>query len=152
MAAFNRLPSVASVGASDKVALFSQSLGADAVATLMTLLAWLQDQLTSSGDFISQYSSPSSAGFSIAVSPAVVGGNVFLLVTPTGSLATGTIVLPDEETRVHGQEVKVVVTAVVSTLTVTSENATVVGTPLLSGVPFFTFRYDAVTTTWYRVA
>ena len=151
MAAINRLPSVASVAATDRVAVFSESLGADAAATLMTLLAWLQEQLTTATDFITQYASPSSSGFSIAVSPAVIGGNVFLLVTPTSGFATGTIVLPDEETRVHGQEVKCVVTETISTLTVTSENAAVVGTPLLSGVPFFTFRFDAVTTTWYRV-
>lgn len=151
MAAINRLPSVASVAATDRVAVFSESLGADAAATLMTLLAWLQEQLTTATDFITQYASPSSNGFNIAVSPAVVGGNVFLLVTPTSTFATGTITLPDEETRVHGQEIKIVITQTVSAVTILGENSTTVGGPILTGAPFFTFRYDAVTNTWYRV-
>ena len=42
MAAINKLPSVQTLSTADTLALFSNSLGNDAQATLATVLGWLQ--------------------------------------------------------------------------------------------------------------
>jgi hypothetical protein len=145
-----RLSAVSELSTSDKIALYSASLGSDAAVTLTTLLAWLQEQLTSEGGFMTQYASPGASGFSITVAPETDGGSVFLLISPGGAYAAGTIVLPN---GTDGQEVLVHCRQAVTTLTVTpdsSDSASGAPTAFTAG-GFFRLRFDGVNSLWCRV-
>ena len=126
--------------------------GDDRRASVAALAAVLAEVDEAGDGFITQYSSPSASGFNVTVSPFVVGGSVFLLLTPAGSYAAGTVTLPG--TPVQSQQVTVHCTQAVSTLTVAGNGAALVsGAPsALTAGGFFSLRYDAVTRGWYRVA
>lgn len=149
--AIQNLPRLSSLTGGEFLALYSPGLGTDAAATLAVLLAWLQDQLTTGTSQTTQYAAPPAGTFGITITPAVDGGNVWLLLTPGGLITTGTITLP--ALPVDGQQVSCTCTGSVSTLVVVGNGASVYGAPaLLSAGAFFTMRYDAVYRTWYRVA
>lgn len=150
--AIEKLARTDELSASDLVALYSNSLGNDAAATLATLLAWLQDQITSSGGFTTQYAAPAATGFSVTINPPIDGGSVYLLLTPAGAYAAGTIVLPELAECVDGQEVLVSCTQAVTTLTVSGNGSTVNGAPAtLAANGFFRLRFDGVFDAWYRI-
>lgn len=78
--------------------------------------------------------------------------NLHLILTPAGTLATGTINLPSSVEAEDKQTVLVTTSQEITSLTVGGNGATVVGEPttlVLGG--FFTMKYDASTATWYRV-
>lgn len=150
MAAINKLPTVGTLSTSDLVALFSGSLGNDAAATLGTLVTFLQSQLTSPGDDITQYASPNASGFGVLVSPVVDGQSVFLLLTPTAGFAAGTITLPDVSTCIDGQHVVVASTQAVTSLTVAGNGSVVNGAPTsLVANQAFVLRWDGIMQAWY---
>lgn len=151
MSSINRLPNVSDLQTSDLLALFSQSLGNDAAATLGTLLAWLQVQLTADSAPITQYAAPGASGFSVTIAPPDAGTSVFLLLQPGGAYAAGTLVLP---TGVDGQEVIVHCRAfAVTTLTVTpATGQSTSGAPTtIAAGGFFRLRFDGVNQLWARV-
>ena len=150
MSAIDKLSRVSALSSADLVALFSSSVGDDTAATLGTLLAWLQEQLTADNAPTTQYSAPSATGFSVTVAPPVAGGSVWLLLTPAAGYAAGTIVLP--ALPVDGQEVLVSCTQAVTTLTVNGNGSTVNGAPAtLAANAFFRLRFDGVFKAFYRV-
>lgn len=149
--AIDRLARTSDLSTSDLVALFSSSLGGDAAATLATLVAWLQAQLTADSAPITQYAAPGATGFSVTVAPTNSGTSVFLLLAPGGAYAAGTLVLP---TGVDGQEVTVhcrgfAVTAL--TVTPASGNSTSGAPTTLAAGGFFRLRFDGVNNLWARV-
>lgn len=150
MPAIDRLSTVSELSTSDKIALYSASLGNDAAATLAVLLAWLQEQLTADSALMTQYASPGASGFSITVAPETTGGSVFLLISPGGAYAAGTIVLPD---GTDGQEVLVHCRQAVTTLTITPDSSdSTSGAPsTLAANSFFRLRFDGVNSLWCRV-
>lgn len=142
------LPSVSSLSSSDSVALDSASLGADAKATISTLTTYLQSQLNATGGFVSAYLTPAT-GFSTTVSPPVPGENVALLLTPAGTLATGTVVLPSAPA--HGQEISVSTTNTITALTVSGNGYTVSGAPTTMGAATpWRVRFDGVLNLWFK--
>lgn len=78
--------------------------------------------------------------------------NTHLILTPVGTLADGTITLPASTEAVDKQTVLVTTSQEITSLTVSGNGATVIGEPstILAG-GYFTMKYDADTTTWYRV-
>jgi len=144
------LPTVSAVTASDLIPLASALLGSDAGVTPATLAEYLQSLLTaSSGGFESKYNTPLT-GFSYQITPTTTGEPVYLLLTPAGTLATGTITLPSSP--VHGQEVLIASTQTVTALTVSGGSYTAVGAPTTMGATSpFKMRFDGVLSTWNRV-
>lgn len=153
MSAIDKLSRVSTLTTADLIALFSNSLGNDAAATLGTLLTFLQSQLSVAGVLVTQYSSPNATGFTVLIAPPVAGQSIFLLLTPLAGYATGTITLPAQATCLDGQEVLVTTTQLVTALTVGGNGATAVnGAPTtLAANAFFRMRYDAIAKSWYRV-
>jgi hypothetical protein len=100
---------------------------------------------------VTQYAAPGASGFSVTVAPAEDGGNVFLLLSPGGAYATGTIVLPAGQ---DGQEITAHCRAfAVTALTVTpatDDNTSGAPTTLAAG-GFFRLRFDGVNRLWCRV-
>jgi hypothetical protein len=151
VSSINRLNKVSALAAEDLLAIFSQQLGSDASATLATLTAYLQEQLTADSAPTTQYSAPSATGFSVTIAPPVDGGSVWLLLTPAAGYAAGTVVLPAQASCVDGQEVLVSCTQAVTTLTVNGNGSTVNGAPAtLAANAFFRLRFDGVFKAWYR--
>lgn len=124
--------------------------GVDRRASLADIAAVLQDSLTPGAGFITQYASPGATGFSVTVSPPTAGASMFLLLSPGGAYAAGTVVLPS---GVDGQEVLVHCRQAVTTLTVTpASGASASGAPTtLAAGGYFRLRYDGVNALWCRV-
>lgn len=152
MSSIDRLNKVSELQATDLVAVFSQTLGGDAAATLTTLATLLQQLLTAASEMLTQYASPTSTGFTVNIAPYTAGGSVFLLLKPSGTLASGTIVLPIYTSAQDGQELLVHCTQTVTALTVNGNGAGTAQAPTsLTAGSFFRMRYDAINLTWYRV-
>lgn len=150
--AIQNLSKVTTLSSGDLIALFSSAVGNDAAATLATLLAWLQSQLSAAGGFVTQYSAPAATGFNTQVAPATTGASVFLLLTPAGAYAAGTITLPAQASCIDEQELLVTCTQAVTALTVAGNGSTVNGAPTtLAANAFFRLRFDGVFKAWYRV-
>ena len=126
---------------------------ADTRRTSITLLqSYLQANLDFPvGVFTNQYSSPAT-GFNVVV----LGGNYWLIITPVGTLAAGTITLPDINSLTGNEEVLVNCTQIITTLTVVENSSNtetaVVGAPTsLAANGFFRMKYDNLSKNWYRV-
>lgn len=134
--------------------IFWSSVNSDTRAgSVSLLLDLLQENLTAPGDDMTQYAAPNASGFSVGIAPLTDGQNVYLLLTPTGAFAAGTIVLPAVAECVDGQQVLVSTTQAVTTLTVSGNGATAVnGAPTtLAANAFFRLRFDGIFKSWYRV-
>lgn len=166
MPTINQLSRTTELSAGDLVPLFSTDNGDAMAAALSVLLEYMQDNLDFSNpsgtfvDYTTQYAAPSATGFSVAInagSPSVTpptnGKNVHLILTPLAGYAAGTIVLPAVAELIDKQEVLVNCTQAVTTLTINGNGATAVtGAPTtLAANAFFRLKYDAATSTWYRI-
>jgi hypothetical protein len=148
MTTINRLSSLDQFAPSDLLAVWATNNGDSRKASINLLTNYLQGALTLPGALETQYAAPSASPFSVAVAQ----GDTWLLLTPTGTLAVGTIVLPSAPT--DKQQVSVNCTQEVTALTVSAGGTTVTGAPttLATANEFFTMRYDAATAAWYRVS
>lgn len=149
MATINQLAQVDSPSSADQVPIYSAANGDARKASLNQLAAFLQAQLVVQDDKTTQYAAPSSSGFTVNVQDK---GSTWLLLTPTGAFAAGTIVLPDVASVQDLQELLVNCTQAVTTLTVSGNGATVTGAPTtLAANAFFRLRFDQASSVWYRV-
>lgn len=145
MANINQLSTISTLQGGDLLAVWSSNNGDSRKSSITTLMDYVNANVTTVTQN-TQYAAPAATGFSVSVNT----GNVWLILTPVSTYAAGAIVLP------AGASDKNTVTAnctqIVTSLTVSS-GATVVGAPTtLAANGFFTMRYDAATSTWYRVA
>jgi len=147
MTSINKLSALDSLSPGDQLAVWTPSQGDTRKAALSLLTSYLQGALVLPGALTTQYAAPSASPFSVTVAQ----GYTWLLLTPTGTLAAGTIVLPSAPD--DKAEVSVNCTQIVTALTVSAGGTTVTGAPttLASANEFFTMRYDAATAAWYRV-
>ena len=88
-------------------------------------------------------------GFNIEIEQD--GQNRWALLRPTGTLATGTIILPAPSVAIDGQTILISSTQIVTSFTVNGNGATVIyGAPTtLAAGDKFELRYNAQTTSWY---
>ena len=119
------------------------------------LLEFMQAAISPDTGFLrpltTQYASPSSTGFNVAIN-ALTGQSVHLILTPTTGFATGAITLPISSSLVDKQEVVVNCTQQVTALTVTGNGAGVTGAPSSLGADdFFRLKYDLLTNSWFRI-
>lgn len=152
MPTINQLSAVDSLSVADQVPIYSSENGDARKASFSTVAALMQDTLDFGGSspFTTQYSAPSLTGFSVSITDN--GGSIWLVLTPTGTFANGTIVLPAVGNCVDKQEINVNCTQIVSALAISGNGATVTGGPsALAANGFFTLRFEAATDTWYRV-
>ncbi len=150
MTTINQLSALDSVSAGDQVPVFSTNNGDTRRVPMSVLQAFCQEGITANDDKITQYVSPSATGFSVQVNNA--SSSVFLLLTPTGAFATGTLVLPVQANCIDRQEILVFCAQAVTTLTINGNGSTVLGAPTaLAANGFFRLRFDNVNKIWYRV-
>ena len=145
MATINQLSATDTLTGGDLLPVYKQSQGDARKCSITTLMGYVNANVTTVTQN-TQYAAPAATGFSVTVNT----GNVWLILTPVSTYAAGAIVLPtgasDKDT------VTVNCTQIVTSLTVSS-GATIVGAPTtLAANGFFTMRFDAVTSTWYRIS
>lgn len=130
---------------------FAVNVNAQDYRALAGTVATYINSVGSAGDGkIIQYAGPTSTGFTVNVTDSSAG--IWLVLTPSGTLAAGTLVLPAVANCVENQEVLVASSQTVTALTVNTNGASIVGAPttILSG-GFFRLRFEPVLKTWYRV-
>lgn len=150
MTTINQLASDTTLSAGDQLAIFSQAQGDTRKTSLTTLSAFLATLATSSGGQTTQYSAPSATGFTATIVNS--SASAYLILTPTGTFAAGTILLPAAASCVDKQTVTVTCTQIVTTLTVNGNGSTVNGAPTtLAANGFFTLKFDGVLDVWYRI-
>jgi len=144
MATINQLSATDTLTGGDLLPVYTQNQGDARKCSITTLMDYVNANVTTVTQN-TQYAAPAATGFSVSVNT----GNVWLILTPVSTYAAGAIVLPagasDKNT------VTVNCTQIVTSLTVSS-GATVVGAPTtLAANGFFTLRFDAATSAWYRI-
>lgn len=152
MTTINKLTGIDTVTAGDLLAIFATSDGQARKASISVLQEFMQDNLSFGvAAFTTQFAAPSSTGFSIQITDNT--DDTHLILTPTATFATGTIVLPKATVAVDKQQVLVNSTQIVTTLTIDGNGAiAVTGEPsTLAANDFFTLKFEKATSVWYRV-
>lgn len=150
MPTINQLSAADSLSDGDLLPVYSQNNGDARKAALSLLAAYLQGKITSTDDKTTQYAAPSATAFNIQIGGT--GQSIWLILTPTGAFAAGTLTLPPVAGVLDKQEILVNTTQAVTALTIAGNGATVTGAPTtLAANAFFRLRFDGVTDTWYRV-
>lgn len=150
MPTINQLNAVDALSAADLVPIYSASNGDARKASLSVIAEYVQSTITVADDKVTQYAAPSTTGFAVQVNDS--NQNAWLVLTPTGAFAAGTIKLPSLANAIDRQEILVNCTQAVTALTINGNGANVTGAPTsLAANGFFTLRFEAVTDTWYRV-
>lgn len=152
--AIEDLAEVYAVASGDAFPLHSDEAGATRKVALSVITAYLLTQMQPVSGLTRQSAVPSASPFTVNVAPAADGASVRLVLKPTGTLAVGTINLPDQNHAKDGQMVWVSCTQIVTSLTVAAGTLNVTGVPTntfaaING--FFRVMYDAIDLAWYRV-
>lgn len=150
MPTINQLNTITTPSGSDLLPVFSQPNGDARKLSLTNFANWLQTQIMTSDNKVTQYSAPSANNFLTVINDT--SNSVWLILTPTAGFALGTIKLPTLAYCIDKQELLVNSTQSVNSLTIDGNGATVTGGPsALTANAFFKLRFDAVMATWYRV-
>lgn len=148
MSTLNQLSTSTTLSSSDQIILYSTINGSGRKASLNTLLDWIESAWMSPA-YQRVTASPTLAGFTLAL--PTTANSLFVLLTPTGTMATGTIVLPAAASAADGQEIIVYTSQEVTALSFTLNGATALnGAPSgLQAGASLTLRYDALSVAWY---
>lgn len=147
-----KLAEVLEVASGDQIPIASLAEGSPRKVSVNTLTAYILAEMEPLSGLTRQAAAPSASPMTVTVSPPEDGASMRLIIKPTGTMAVGTINLPDVNDAADGQEVLVSCTQVVTALTVAASGLNVTGAPTaLAANGFFRMMYDLADTTWYRV-
>ena len=143
MTRINELSRLDNVQNGDLLPVWATSKGDDRAAAMSVLLSYMQNNLSFPRDKATQREEPSAA-FSITVK----ADTSWLLLRPTGTIVTGTVILPSEPK--DQDEVTISTTQNITLLTISSN---VVSIPRPAG-PLdahhgLTMKYDAIIKNWF---
>lgn len=146
MTTINKLSALDALQPGNLLAVFSTDNGDTRKASINLLTTHLQSVLSLPGVLSTQFAAPSANAFTVTID----AGDTWLILTPTGTFAAGAIVLPSAPA--DKAECSIACTQIVTALTVSAGGTTVTGAPTtLAQNGFFTMRFDAATSAWYRV-
>lgn len=151
MPTINQLPLLDDVSSGDQIPVYSPQNGDARRLPVSALLAYMEEQYPSPTLTTNIY--VPVTGFSIAV-PTPTTEQQWVLLTPAGTLATGTIVLPLNTATPDGFEVLVTTTQIITTFTLSLNGAAAAnGAPTtLAANGFFRVRYVQANNAWYRIS
>lgn len=152
MAQINQYPTKEQIDGSELLVCFDVSNSDTRKFSVSALSTYIAGNISANmSGYVSQYSAPALNGLSISITEA--SKDTHLILTPTTSLNSMTLVLPLASTANDGQRLLFNSTQAITTLTIGNNGATsVIGAPTtISANAFFTLKYDKVTSTWYRV-
>jgi hypothetical protein len=128
----------------DFLPVYSLQNGDARKAQMATVAEFMRE--ASENRLVTQYAAPSATAFTVEVTT-----HTHLILTPAGAYADGAITLPVDPT--DKDEFLLNTTQAVTAFVVNGNGRTVVGAPTtLAANGFFRLKYDAVMSTWYRVA
>lgn len=150
MTTINRLSSVDALQPGDLIPVWDTSNGDPRKASMTTLLAFI-DANFADPDAVTRIVAPTVDGYSIDI--GATGTSTWLIVNPTVDATTASITLPPATSAVNDQRISVVFTAPVTTFSVTSAGATVLGAPVaVASYDTFVLQYNTSQLTWYTIA
>jgi hypothetical protein len=151
MPQINQLPLLSQVSSGDQVPVYSPNNGDARRLPISALLTYFQQ--TFAAPTLSTSISTPGTGFNITV-PTPVSQQLWMLLQPAGTLATGTITLPLNTGTPDGTEVLVTTTQIITTFTLALNGATAAfGAPTtLAANAFFRVRFVQSTNSWYRIS
>lgn len=152
MTDINQLSSADTLAAGDLLPIWRTNNSDTRKTSLTVLQSYMQSNLTfSAGAFVVQYAAPAATGFSVAL-PANTN-NQWLIMSPLGAYAAGTITFPLSSTITDNQEILIFSTQAVTTLTMAGSGATIVGAPTgINQNGAVLFKYNLLANTWYLVS
>lgn len=153
MSSIYQLTTISTLAPNTLFAVYDNGNGDTRKVSLQAVSDYIAANITANiSGYTTQYSSPSVTGFSVNVTDS--GVSIHLILTPTGTMAAGTIVLPLASNVEDGQMLLVNCTQAVTSLTISGNGATsVTGAPTtIAANGFFTLKYDKPSLTWYRVS
>jgi len=148
MPTINELASTNTITGSDQFPVYVSGSGDARKASASTLLAYIQSAWMDP-TYTRITASPTLAGFTLPL--PTTANSLFVLLTPTGTMATGTIVLPPAASAADGQEIVLYTSQEVTALSFTLNGATAInGAPTgIQAGAALTLRYDVLSTAWY---
>ena len=156
MATINQLSATDTLTGGDLLPVYVSDNGDARKASITLLKTYMQNNLTfpstSTGisQFVPQYASPAASGFTITMTSA--SANAWLIITPLGAYAAGTITFPALANCTDNQEIILVTTQAITALTINGNGATVIGAPgTLSQFGGARFKFNALSSAWYRL-
>lgn len=148
----SKIPSSITTLSTDYAPLFWYVAGQGLVqGTLAQLVSYIEDNISlGKPEYVKQYSTPVAAA---TVEVTAGSSNYWLILTPAGTLATLTIELPLKTNLTDNQEILVVSTQEITTLTVDKNDTTnIFGEPTtLAAEGYFKMKYNSFQDIWYRV-
>lgn len=150
MPTINELASTNTITGSDQFPVYVSGNGDARKASASTLLAYIQSAWMDP-TYTRVTASPTLAGFTLTL-PSTAN-SLFVLLTPSGTMATGTIVLPPASGAADGQEIVLYTSQEVTALSFTLNGATALnGAPSgIQGGASLTLRYDSLSVAWYTI-
>ena len=148
MPTINQLSAVTKVAGSDSVPIYDSGNGDARKASFSTVLDFVKDNFANP-DYDTIINAPAT-GFNLQLDNST--NNIFVILNPAGTLATGTITLPAVADCFDGQEIIFVSTQTITALTVNANGGTTVGVPSgFSATSTFTIRFNKLQSTWYTI-
>jgi hypothetical protein len=124
--------------------------------SLTTLQAFMQANLTfpsvaaGVSQFVVQYAAPVATGFTVTL--VSTSNNQWLVMSPLGAYATGTITFPPIANAVDNQEILIYSSQAVTALTLSGNGASIVGSPgFIAQDGVLRFKYNALGSAWYII-
>lgn len=156
MSTIDQLNAINTLSASDLLLAYSSSNGDTRKISAYNAAVSMAAMIVASGGFVTQYAAPLTGSTVIVngLATSVQSNNVWLILTPAGTLATLTIQLPPAVSCVDKQELLFVTTQTLTAITWVCLGGNVVSPPSTLTPPttgWVRLKFDAVTLTWYRV-
>lgn len=151
MPTINQLAGLSQLSSGDLLPVYVPNNGDARKVSIGQLLELFQQQFASP-TLATQLATPGT-GFNVAVQTPV-SEQLWVVVQPAGTLASGTITLPLNTQTPDGTEVLVTTTQQITAFTLAGNGASAVyGAPsALSAEDFFRVRFYLATNSWYRIA
>jgi hypothetical protein len=151
MPQINQLPVLSQVSPGDQIPVFTPNNGDARRLPISQLLQFFQQSFASPTLATNLYTP--GTGFNLSV-PTPVAAQQWMLIQPTGTLASGTITLPLNTGTPDGTEVLITTTQQITAFTLAPNGAAnVYGAPsTLAAEDFFRVRFVQATNSWYRIA
>jgi len=150
MPTINQLSPVDTLQGGDNFPVYDTSNGDARKVSTNTLLQYFQNNFASP-DYTTVITAPTISGFNYQIGSLTQ--NLWLIINPTGPFAAGTLTFPPVADCFDGQEIWIVCTQSVATLTVNGNGATVYGDPGALGTEgFFAVRFNKLQSSWYTIS
>lgn len=147
----NQLSGLSQLSSGDLLPVYVPNNGDARKVSIGQLLQFFQRQFASP-TLSAQLSTPGT-GFNVSIQTPV-GEQQWLILQPSGTLASGTVTLPLNTQTPDGTEVLITTTQQITAFTLALNGAASIhGAPSVLGADdFFRVRYYAATNSWYRIA